>query len=335
VIPLFLSLRRFIMRVAICGLAGALFPVAASFAAASDSFPSQPVKLVVGWAPGGSTDVFARALAVRLGERWKKEVIVDNRPGASEIIGAQLVAAAKPDGLTLLVATDQALLSNQFLFSKLPYGPTSSFVPVTRAMEAPMVLIVRATSPYQNVTQIIDAARRAPGRVSYSSNGPGSHLHQAINWLAVKAGVQLTHAAYKGGGPAVQAVLAGEVDMTVVPLSATESFLKSNMVRALAVTSAKRLPVLPSVPTLSELGYDVVVQPLTAIVAPAGTPPDIVAKIAADVRAIVADPAFAAREIDQYGYFAIGDSPREFGEYLVKAAPAYRARIQATHVKLD
>ncbi|WPB55913.1 tripartite tricarboxylate transporter substrate binding protein [Xylophilus sp. GOD-11R] len=304
-------------------------------ALAADVYPSQPVRLIVGYAPGGSTDVFARALAQKLSEKWKREVFVDNRPGGSEIVGAAAVASAKPDGYTLLLSTDQALLSNQFLFHKLPYDPVKGLLPIIRTMDAPMVMVVRANSPYQNVAQLLDAARRDPGKVSYSSNGPGGHIHQALNWLAVKAGVKFIHAPYKGGGPAMQAVLAGDVDMTAVPLSVAEPFLKSNTLRPLAATSARRLPVLADTPTLAELGYDVVVQALTAVVAPAGTPLDVVAKIATDVKAIVAEPVFAEREIVRYGCFAIGDDPREFSQYLARAASIYQARVVAADVKLD
>lgn len=315
--------------------AGLLCASLAWSAAAADPYPSQPVRLVIGYAPGGSTDVFARALAQKLGERWKKEVYVDNKPGASEIIGATAVANAKPDGHTLLVATDQALLSNPFLFSKLTYDPNKSFVPVVRAVSSPMLLLVRANSPYKNVSELVETAKREPGKITYSSNGPGAHMHQALNWLGVKGGAKFTHVPYKGGGPAIQAVLAGEVDMTTVPLAVAESFLKANTLRALAVTSPKRIPVLPEVPSLAELGYDVDVQALVSIVAPAGTPAVIVNKISDDVRAIVNDPAFAAAEINRYGYFVIGDTPKQFADYLAQAASVYRARISAADVKLD
>lgn len=304
-------------------------------AGAAEPWPTQPVRLIVGYAPGGSTDVFARALAAKLGERWKKEVIVDNKPGASEIVGASTVAGAKPDGYTLLVSTDQALLSNRFLFSKLPYDPSKSFVPVIRAMDAPMVLVVRANSSYRSVAQLIDAAKREPNKITYSSNGPGGHIHQALNWLGVKAGVQFSHIPYKGGGPAIQAVLASEVEMTTVPLSVAEPFLKANSLRALAVTSPKRIPALSAIPSLTELSYDVDVQALSAIVAPAGTPTEIVSKIANDVRAIVNDREFSTREIERYGFFVIGDNPREFADYLTRAASGYQARIKAANVKLD
>jgi tripartite-type tricarboxylate transporter receptor subunit TctC len=304
-------------------------------ASAADPYPAQPVKLVVSWPAGGGVDVFARALAVKLGERWKKEVIVDNKPGASGIVGASAVANARPDGYTLLLSTDQELLSNQFLFSKLPYSPTKSFIPVVRTMEAPMVIVVKADSPYQNVKELVDAAKKSPGKINYGSNGPGTHVHVAFNWFALKAGAQFAHIPYKGAAPAIQAVLGGEIDMTAVGLSAAEPFLKSNMLRAIAITSPSRIKAIPTVPTLTEFGYDVNVQFLTALVAPAGTPPDVVAKIARDVKQILADPAFVQHDIERFGSVAIGDTPNEFANYLVKASPLYAERIGATNVKLD
>lgn len=303
-------------------------------ATAADPYPSQPVRLVVGWAAGGAVDALARALALKLGERWKREVIVENKPGASEIIGATTVASAKPDGHTLFMATDTALQSNEFLFSKLPYS-IKSFAPVTRVSNSPLVLLVRAESIYQSVPQLVAAAKQSPGKITYSSNGLGGQGHLASNWFAVKADVQFTHVPYKGGAPAMQAVLAGEVDMVAVGLGTAGSFLQSGKLRALAVTSPKRMPVLPAVPSLTELGYDVDVQVLNAIVAPAGTPPDIVAKIATDVAEIIADPAFSARNIEKVGNIAIGDSPKEFADYLVRDASRYRAQISAANVKLD
>jgi len=320
---------------AFLGVAAVLF-MGGQLALAADSFPSQTVRLVVAWPPGGSTDVFSRALAQKLSERWKRGVIVENRPGASGVIGATYVANAKPDGHTLLMATDQELLSNQFLFSQLSYSPTKSFAPITRVLDAHLVLIVRSDSPYQNVAQLVDAAKRAPGKLTFASNGPGSHLHVAMNWFAMKAGIELTHVPYKGGAPAIQAVMAGDVDMTAVPLSAVEPFLKSNNVRALAVTAPQRLEPLAAVPTLKELGYDVDYSLLTvSIVAPANTPRDVTEKIARDVKDVMADRAFRAEQADRYGYITIVDTPTEFANYLVTAAPLYRARIEATNVKLD
>ena len=234
----------------------------------------------------------------------------------------------------LFRSTDVGLQSNEFLFSKLAYGP-SSFAPVIRIAETPLVLVVRTDSPYNTMAQLVEAAKRAPGKISYGSSGVGGHVHIALNWLGVKAGVQFNHVPFKGGAPAVQGLLSGDVDLTAVPYAAVETFIKSNMLRPIAVSSARRIPVLSTVPSLTELGYEVNVQVLNALVAPANTPKEIVTKIADDVRQIVAIPDFAAQNIDRYGYFTIGDTPAEFADYLVKDRDRRRARIAAANVKLD
>lgn len=302
---------------------------------AAEPYPSQSVRLVVGWAPGGYTDALARALAARLTDRWKTQVVVDNRPGASEIIAASMVSSAKPDGYTLFFATDQALLANQFLYSKLPYSASRNFVPVTRVATAPAAVLVRADGPYSTLRDLVEAARRAPGKLTYGSNGPGSQGHLIGNWFAVKAGVQLTHVPYKGGAPAVQALLAGEVDMVPIGLGSVGAHLKANTLRALAVTSPKRIPGMPDVPTFIDAGYDVEVQVMFAMVAPAGTDANIVTKIARDVREIITEPGFAESQIERHGNFVVGDTPQEFADYLANDVPRVRARIAAAKVKLD
>lgn len=326
---------RSVLRRALCALSIACLLPAASTAWASDAdtYPSQPVRLVVGWSAGGYTDVLARAFAARLGEKWKQSVIVDNRPGASEIIGASFVANSKPDGLTLFLSTDQALQSNEYLYSKLPYNPSRSFAPIMRLATAPAALLVRADSPYQNLDQLIKAAKSTPGKLTYGSNGMGSQGHIIVNWFAVKAGIQLTHVPYKGGAPATQALMAGEIDMLPIGLGGLD--LKASKLRALAITSSTRISTMPDLPTFVESGHDVDFQVMFALVAPASTPPAIVAKIAEDGKAILADPAFSRTQIERFGNFVVADDPRSFAEFLTKDAPRVRARIVAADVKLD
>lgn len=314
-----------------CVCTSAILPVLAA-----DPYPSQTVKLIVGFPAGGGTDVLARSLAVKLSERWKREVIVENRTGGSEVIAASAVASAAPDGYTLYMATDAALQLNQFLFTKLPYNASKSFSPILRVATSPLVMVVNSKSPYQTVGQLLDAATQSPGKITYASSGAGSPLQVAFEWLALKAGVQLTHVPYRGGAPAVQSVLAGDVNVTAVPLSVVESFIKSNMLRALAVTSPRRLTAMPSVPSLEELGYaDMDVQVLNALVAPANTPKELIAKIAADAREIITTPEFSAQQVDRFGFVLVADTPAEFADYLIKDEARQRNRIRTLKLKLD
>jgi tripartite-type tricarboxylate transporter receptor subunit TctC len=300
---------------------------------AADPYPARTVRLVVGWPAGGYTDALARALAVRLGQKWKQQVIVDNRPGASEIIGASFVASAPPDGYTLFMATDQALMANEFLYSKLPYKAARAFAPVTRVAMAPSALLVRADSPYETLAQLVDAAKRNPDKLTYGSNGSGSQGHIIGNWFAQTAGIRLTHVPYKGGAPALQALMGGEIDMLPLPLAGLD--LKASKLRALALTSDKRSPSAPDVPTFSECGYDVDVRTLFSLVAPAATSPAIVSAVARDVKEILSDPSFSQPQIERFGNASVGDTPREFAQFLESEAPKVRARILAANVKLD
>lgn len=316
--------------------AGLLLPLTTPVSAAEpDAYPTQPVRIVVGWPAGGYTDALARAFAARLSERWKQSVVVDNRPGASEIIGAAFVANAKPDGTTLFLTTDQALQSNEYLYSKLPYSPSKSFAPIIRIATAPGALLVRADSPYQNLQQIVDAARRAPKKLTYGSNGAGAHGHLRGSLFASRAGIEMTHVPYKGSAPAQQALLSGEIDMLSNSLGSFERLVEAGRLRALAVTSLKRVSTLPDVPTFAELGYAVDVQNLYSFVAPAGTNAQVVAKVAREVKDILAEPAFRRQYIESFGSFVVADDPKTFAEFLAADAPRVRALIGLADVKLD
>lgn len=304
-------------------------------ALAKDIYPSRPIKLIVGWPAGGGVDVLARAFAHELSEKLGQQVIVENKPGASEIIGAQTVAASKADGHTLFFSSDQALISNIYLYKKLSYDPKMSFDPITRIAEAPMLIIVSNKSSFHSVDDIVRASKDKPEKISYASNGPGSLIHVAINWFSVNAGIKLMHVPYKGGAPAIQAVLSGEVDITAVPLAVAEPFLKSNMARVLAVTSSHRLSSLPEISTMDEIGYPMGMNFLNVLVAPAGTPKDVIEKIYLNAKQVIDNKVFQEKNILRYGYKPIGDTPKEFSEFLKNEYTVVKKRIELTKVQLD
>jgi tripartite-type tricarboxylate transporter receptor subunit TctC len=250
----------------------------------AQEWPQQPVRLVVPYAPGGAVDIMARALADGLGMRWKQPVVVENRAGASEIIAATFVKDAPPDGYTLFLATEVALETNPFLFSKLAYDPEKDFLPITRVIEGGLIYVVRNDSPIKSMQDLMARAKVKPNTVSYGSSGPGGAIHLATHWLGTVAGnVQFLHVPYKGAAPIMTDLLAGQIDFTAVPLSVAAPFLESKKMRALAVSGSTRLALLPDVPSFTDLGYEEAIsQFMLGLVGPAKMPLNLAKTIAAN-----------------------------------------------------
>jgi tripartite-type tricarboxylate transporter receptor subunit TctC len=305
-------------------------------AAQASSYPERPVKLVVAYVPGGIFDIFGRAIAQRLTEVWKQSVVVENRPGASEIIGAQSVATSAPDGYTLFVSSETALQTNPLLYSKLPYDPIKDFAPIIRIAEGTRVLVVRQDSPIKSLQDLENAARKEPGAISYGTSGVGTPVHILQNWFGKQTGTQYNHIPYKGTVQAVQDLVGGQLDFTWAPLPLVEPFIKNGRLRPLAVTGRARMTALPAIPTLTELGHpDMDMNLMISLVAPARTPSDIVAKIARDVRAVLRDKRFEQQVTLANAFTTVADTPAEFAASLQEEAPAFRERIKALNVRLD
>jgi tripartite-type tricarboxylate transporter receptor subunit TctC len=311
--------------------------VAASLAcgASAQSYPERPVRILVGYPPGGGTDLVARLIAQPLGERWGQPVVVENRPGAAAIIATEAVVKAKPDGYTLLMAYATELAVNPATFKKLPYDPLRDLAPIARLGAAPLVMAVHPSLPAQSVAELVALAKAKPGALSYSSPGQGSVHQFAGELFKLRTGADIVHVPYKGSGPATADAVSGQVQVTFASVASVLRFVQSNRLRALAVTSPERSPQLAGVPTMKEAGVDEV--QLTSwygLLAPAGTPSDVVKKIAADLAAVMASPALA-NGFSAQGLDRVRDTPAQFAAFIREEAAKYARIAKAANIQQE
>lgn len=282
---------------------------------AQDTWPSKPVRIVVPFAAGGTSDILARALAEKLQASLKQTVLVENKAGAGGVIGADSVAKSAPDGYTFLLGTIASHAINPALQPKMPYDAGKDFAPVILLGSISNVLLVGANQPYKNVQDVIAAAKAQPGGLPFASAGQGSSQHMSGETFRLLAKAELTHVPYKGSAPAVQDVIGGQIPMSFETVTVALPHVQSGRVRALAVTSARRSPVMPNVPTLQEAGvpgFDVA--SWQALYAPAGTPPAIVQRMNAEVEKIIAMPDMKAR-MEGLGLEHAPNTPEQFAEF--------------------
>jgi tripartite-type tricarboxylate transporter receptor subunit TctC len=320
-------------------LVGSLLVAAAALAAAgiaaAQSYPTRAVRIVVAYPPGGGIDVLARLLADRLAPQWGQPVVVENRPGGSTIPAAQLVAKAPADGHTILLTTDATFSINPHLFARLPYSDRD-FVPVTQLILLQQMLVVHPSLPARSLAELIALARANPGTLNYASYGSGSQPHLAAEMLKAKAGIDIVHIPYKGISLAVPAVMAHEVEMTFSGIATGRPQVQAGRIRALAIGGPQRSPLVPDVPTFTELGYpEVETHAWFGLFVPAGTPREAVGRLHRDVTAILNDPGFREREIVQKGYDLVGSSPDEFAAYLVRDREARGRAVKVSGAKAE
>jgi tripartite-type tricarboxylate transporter receptor subunit TctC len=281
---------------------------------AKAEYPDRPVRLIIPFPPGGSNDVVGRLVANQLSEKLGHKVYVDNRGGAGGVLGTEAAAAAAPDGYTLLIISI-AHAVNPALY-KLNYDPIKSFTPISILATGPNVLVVNPQLPVKNVKELLALAKEKPGALDYASAGVGSFQHLGGELFKLTAGVNLQHVPYKGGGPAMQDVVAGHVKVMFSSLVQTTPFIQSGQLRALGTGGAKRNPVLPDVPTIAEAGVPgYVADNWWGIMAPAGTPKEIVDKLYRDVQATLKSPELTAA-FDREGAAAVSMSTDEFAHYI-------------------
>ena len=306
---------------------------AASLAAAQD-YPTKPIRLVVPQPAGGPTDIVARLVAQKLGERLGQQVVVDNRPGAGSNIGTELVAKAPKDGYTLVVATVQHIV-NPFLFPSLPFDPVKDFTPVTLMTKAYIVLDVNPEVPVSSVKELIAYAKSKPGGIAWASAGNGSTSHLALELFKVETGVPATHVPYKGTPPALNDLIGGRVQAMFDGVVTSLPQIKAGKVKPLAVASSTRSPLLPDVPTMAEAGvpgFETV--GLAAILAPAGTPPAIVDKLHREIAAILRMPDVKS-QLESMGLEVVANSPAEFAAYIDAESRKWGKLIKDAKVTID
>ncbi len=293
----------------------ALFCLAASVAFAQ-GYPSKPVRMVVPFPPGGTTDILARAVGQKLSEAWGQQVVIDNRPGAGGNIGTDIVAKAPADGYTLLMGTVGTHAINASLYAKLPFDPIKDFAPVALVASVPNVLVVNATIPATSVKELIALAKSKPGQLNFASSGNGTSIHLSGELFKSMTGTSILHIPYKGSSPALTDLIGGQTNMMFDNLPSSMGHIKSGKLRALAVTSAKRSPALPDVPTIAEAGvagYEA--SSWFGVLAPAGTPKEIVAKINADIVKALGVPEIKER-LSSQGAEPVGNTPEQFAAYI-------------------
>jgi tripartite-type tricarboxylate transporter receptor subunit TctC len=313
-------------------LAGALPGHAAAQPAA---YPSRPIHLVAGTAPGGITDTLARISAEGLSARLGRQVVVENKAGATGNLAIEHVAKSPPDGSTLLIVAGGNVVITPFLYSSLPFDPLNDIVPVFNIAGAPQLLVVPGTLPVKDLAEFIALARANPGKLNYASAGPGSTTHLAADHFARLAGVQLVHVPYRGAGPALVDLLAGRVQMLSVGLSPVQAYLRSGALRALAAASKTRLAAAPEVPTSAEAGLPGwEMTTWFGIFAPKGTSADVVRRVNAGMQAVIDDPKTRKHMLES-GIEPIGGSAEAFAERVRTDYGVWKQVVGAAGVRLD
>jgi tripartite-type tricarboxylate transporter receptor subunit TctC len=303
--------------------------------ALSQSFPSKPLRIVVPFSAGGPTDITARLVGPRMSELLGQPVVIDNRAGATGIIGAEMVAKAPADGYTLLFGTASVVAINMVTFSKLPFDTLRDFLPLTPVMTTSTVLVVHPSVPAKSLKELVAIARAHPGEVTMGSAGTGGTLHLPIEMLMKSAKVKITHVPYKGAAPAVTDVVGGQLTGMFVDLPVISPYLKAGRVRALAMASPKRSPYFPEVPTTKEAGYSgVEEQNYYALFIPIKTPRDIVAKLHDAVVKTVNTPAVRDKLVES-GADPLTMTPEEFTKFIRADIEMWRKVVKDAGVKLD
>ncbi|MDM0015168.1 tripartite tricarboxylate transporter substrate binding protein [Variovorax sp. J22P168] len=324
-----LNRRMAVRALAALSVGGLLAP------ALAQGFPSKPIRLIVPFVPGGPTDGFARVFGQDLGAALGQPVVVENKPGAGGNIGTDAVAKAAPDGYTVGIGVNGPLAANLQLMGKLPYDPVKDFTAVSLLFQAPNALVVRADFPAKNLAEMLKLIRAKPGEMAYGTGGPGSSSNFSGELLNTIAGVKTNAVPYKGDGPALVDVLGGQIPMAFLSLGTTAEQIKAGKLRALAVTSAQRVPLFPDVPTMQEAGlpgYEITAW--YGLIAPAGLPAAVTERLNAATVKIMNSPEMKAKIASMGGFVSTGTS-KEFHSFILSEIPKWSKLAQDSGIKLN
>jgi len=302
--------------------------------AAQGGYPAKPVRWIVPWPPGGGADVLSRMLSPRVSEALKQQIVIDNRGGAAGNIGAEMAAKSPPDGYTIVFAYSGTHAINPSVYARMPFRE-SDFAPIIWLSSVPQVLVVHPSLPVKTVGELIALAKKRPGELTYGSSGSGAFNHLTGALFTTMTGTKITHVPYKGGGPAAVALISGEISMILGEPASIVGFVKAGRVRAIAVTGAKRALGMPELPTIAESGvsgYEAT--SWNGMLAPAGTPPEIVKRLNGEFNRIIAEPEMRKRMLDN-GYEPVGGTPERFGQLIRAEIAKWAPVVQAAGVKVD
>ena len=323
------------MKIAVRWWAAAALCAASLAAAHAQSYPTKPVRIIVPYPAGGSTDIIARVAATQLSERLKQPFVVENRAGASGAIGSAAVAQAAPDGYTLVMGTASSHGINSALYKNLPYDAVKDFAPVTVVATTPNIIVVHPSVPAQNLQELLALAKAKPGTLNFGSTSAGGSPHMSAELLKMMAGVNMVHVPYKGAAPMLTDLMGGQVQIGFDNLPSTINFVRSGKVRALAVTTAQRWPGAPDIPTVAESGvpgYEV--SGWFGLLAPAGTPKEVLQTLQQAVAAAVKQPEVHKQLLD-LGAQPVANAPQEFAAQISADVAKWREVVRVTGVKLD
>ena len=300
---------------------------------AAASYPNKPIRMIVPFAPGGGLDISTRLIGQKLAEKWGQSIVVDTRPGAATIVGTEIASKAAPDGYTMLMITTTFAI-NPGLYARLPYDPIRDFTPVTQLNSQPNIVVVNAPLPVSSVKDLIAMARSKPGELTFATPGAGSAPHLSAELFQRTAGVQMIHVPYKGIPPAITDLIGGRITMLFTTTISAVPHIKTGKVKALALTSAKRMDSMPEIPTIGETLKGYSAEAFQGMVAPAGVPRPVVDKLAREVMAALQTPdlvrAFAAS-----GAVVVGSTPVEFAAFLKSETAKWGRVIKEANIKLE
>jgi len=303
-------------------------------AAQAGDFPNKAIRIVVPFPPGGATDAAARLVAVKMGEHWGQPVVVDNRAGAGGNVGSDLVAKAPADGYTLVMGVTGSHAINTSLYSRMPYDPVADFVAISQVAVVPNVLVVHPSVPAKNLAELMALAKKEPGKLNYASLGNGTAAHLGMEMLKSEAGVDITHVPYKGSAPAVSDLLAGQVQMMVDGLPSALPHVKAGKLRAIALTSLRRAPSLPDLPTIAETYPGFYADAWSGLFAPKGTPQPVVDKLSAKVQRILKLPE-VREKLTALGAEPVGSTQAEFAAHVKREIDKWAKVVKTSGAKVD